>query len=106
MCLQVLCWRARFYEHRVIFTVDGLITTGFGQFLQKELQELPDKEWPCNPNTHPQELFIIQFFLMGIVLSWWCLVVLDYTCIMLDCTLLNISPKCYFVPYSNLAEMD
>ena len=33
------------------------------------------------------------------VLSWWCLAELDYACIMLVCTLLNISPKCTHILY-------
>ena len=47
----------------------------------------------------------IEYTQLGInglspVLSWWCLAVLDYACIILVCALLNNSPKCYFVSYS------
>ena len=39
------------------------------------------------------------------VLSWWCLAVLDYVCIIFNCTSFSISPQCYLFPYSKLAKL-
>ena len=72
----------------------------FSNFLKTAIRYFTCGGFKCfRLQFDPQHEFVIMFFctwtlsLCGIVLSWWCFVVFNYTCIMLVCTLLvqNVS---------------